>query len=88
MEVKNALNKPKIIHFNGPEKPWEVNFGHPHLSKFNYYAKKAKKFEGIQKRNPKKKALIYALFGWKNINKFYYYKSVFDNPEKHIEPIL
>lgn len=87
-EIIDALNQPRIIHFNGPEKPWNFDTGHPFANKFYFYSKKVKGYKKIQKWNYSKKTIVYSLFGWKNINKFYYYKNLLDKPEENIESII
>ncbi len=73
-----ALRKPAIVHFNGIEKPWHSESGHPFRSKFDKYVK----LSGFKKPNNKtelkkwiKKNIIYKLLGWGTVNGYYYQKT-------------
>jgi lipopolysaccharide biosynthesis glycosyltransferase len=77
-EYAKALKCPAIIHFNGLEKPWYNVSKHPWSKKFKYYAAKVTNFGYTDHLTIKKwikKNLIYNVFGWKNVNKYFYYST-------------
>lgn len=74
-----AIKNPAIIHFNGMEKPWHYYCGHPFTAKFRAYASLVTEVEPIYTKKTfrkwVKKNVFYKLFGWKLINRYFYYKT-------------
>ena len=77
-DLTAGLKNPIIIHFNGSEKPWHQVSNHPFRKKFKSYAQKNKNIFYTEKFNLRKrikKHIIYGLFGWINVNRYYYKKA-------------
>jgi lipopolysaccharide biosynthesis glycosyltransferase len=77
-EYIKAKKCPAIIHFNGLEKPWYNVSKHPWSKKFKLYADKVTDFSYTDHHSLKKwikKNLVYNIFGWKNVNKYFYYST-------------
>lgn len=77
-DIKEAKNNPAIVHFNGGEKPWNDVSAHPYKNQFKKYARMVKEFGYSEKADIKKlfkRHIIYRLFGWSRVNRFYYLKT-------------
>ncbi len=40
-DILECVNKPTIIHYTGPRKPWLKHYHHPYIEHFRYYMKKS-----------------------------------------------
>jgi lipopolysaccharide biosynthesis glycosyltransferase len=74
-----AVSNPSIVHFNGMEKPWYYYSGHPYTGEFRKYANLVTEIEPIHTKKKfrkwVKKNIFYRIFGWKLLNRYYYYKT-------------
>ena len=76
--IKEAKTRPAIVHFNGREKPWNQVSAHPFQKSFNKYSRKSIGFKYSEKPEVKKiikRYLVYGIFGWTRVNRYYYLKS-------------
>ncbi|MFO7924692.1 MAG: glycosyltransferase family 8 protein [Bacteroidales bacterium] len=77
-DIEKAKRDPFIIHFNGGEKPWNRVSAHPFKKEFKKYARLVNTFNYSEKAGFKKlvkRHLIYGLFGWRNVSRYYYKKT-------------
>jgi lipopolysaccharide biosynthesis glycosyltransferase len=72
-----AIIHPKIVHFNGYEKPWHYTSFHPYQKQFNFYAQSVSELEMhdvLTLKKVIKKHLLYRILGWKKVKRYNYYK--------------
>jgi len=77
-DIIEALKQPIIVHFNGREKPWNQVSAHPFQREFDKYSGMISSFKYYEAFNWKKfikRNFIYKIFGWINVNRYYYYKT-------------
>jgi len=75
---EKEVRKPVVIHFNGQEKPWNKVSGHPETGRFRKYAREVEYFRYYEQFTLKKfvkKYLVYTLFGFSRVNRYYINKS-------------